>query len=122
MRVLFFATSCLVMASEAARLSSISEAPETQLLAQTETEQLSEMATEIAQTRKENNESDKKHMGLTKYHLIQKVRKLLEQRTSASQSLTGAIERIMKEPINKKKIPPPKDKKPKTVRPTGQEK
>ena len=86
MRVLFFATSCLVVAAEAARLSSVAETPDTQLLAQTG--QLSEMATEIEQTRKENNESDKKHMGLTKYHLIQKIRKILEQKTSASQSLT----------------------------------
>jgi len=42
------------------------------------------MATEIAQAREEKNESNKKHMGLTKYRDSRKVRKVLEQKTMAS--------------------------------------
>ena len=67
MRLKLFATTLLVAMSEAisldikdAQLDS-SMTPELQLLAQTE--QLTDMATEIAQTRKEQNDSDKKHMG-----------------------------------------------------------
>ena len=67
MRLKLFATTLLVAMSEAISLDikdaqfDSSMPPELQLLAQTE--QLTDMATEIAQTRKEQNDSDKKHMG-----------------------------------------------------------
>lgn len=71
-----------------------------------QTGQLSEMATEIAQAREEKNESNKKHMGMTKYRDSRKVRKVLEQKTMASQDLAAELDRIMKLPV------PGKDKQP----------
>ena len=61
-------------------------------------------------------------MGLARYHLLMKIKKTLEQKTSASQSLTGHMERIMKQPVEHPKKPAPakaakEAKKPKTVRP-----
>ena len=75
-----------------------------QMLAQTG--QLSEMATEIAQAREEKNESNKKHMGLKKYGDSKKVRKVLEQKTMASQDLAAELDRIMKLPVPGKKKEP----------------
>lgn len=64
------------------------------------------MATEIAQTRNEMNESDKKHMGMSKYKLLKKVRTIFEQRTSFSSSLAADIDRILKLPVEHKAKPP----------------
>ena len=99
MRAVFFAT-CLTMVSQGLNLN---PEPPTGRLELAQTAQLSEMKTEIEATRKENNDSDKKHMGLSKYDLLQKIKKIFKQKTTAAQTLAGHVERIMKEKTPTKK-------------------
>ena len=42
------------------------------------------MATEIMQTKEEQNESDKKHMGMDKYKLLKKVEKTFYRKNGES--------------------------------------
>ena len=53
------------------------------------------MATEIAQTRSEINESDKKHMGMENYKLLKAVRAVFEQKNTNSQTLAADIDKIL---------------------------
>ena len=104
MRVFLFATAMLTAFNEAISLPQVDQ-EEPYLFAQTS--QLDDMATEIAQTRKEMNDSDKKHMGESKFSVMSKAKKIFEQKTSLSSSLATEIDRILKLPV-KKKPPPPK--------------
>ena len=84
MRLLLFTPALLAAVSEALSLLSLApnQVNDSMLLAQTS--QLDEMATEIAQTRTEMAESDKKHMGMEKYKIMKKVRNVFDQKNSNS--------------------------------------
>ena len=65
------------------------------------------MANEIMQTMKENDNSDKKKMGMAKFHIMDTVRKILRAKNKASSALAEDIDKILAEPVKKHKTPDP---------------
>ena len=66
-----------------------------------------QMANEIMQTMKENDDSDKKKMGMAKFHTMDTVRKILRAKNKASSNLAEDIDKILAEPVKKHKTPDP---------------